>query len=962
VGESAQGAGRVALRSEDADLDEWVFAVSAGASSFDVSVWPGEGEWECECPREDAGCAHAVAALLALQSGPSDVPQAAVPAHLVYVLRRSESGRIRFATATRVGDDGPLEPWTGQAVPGLQLDQLTQRILRLAGGWPTDLVPPRHHSYLLAALRIADEVLLDDRRITASSVGLDVIALVERYGTGFRVRLTDPPEVVARFDGDPPLVLADDVLRPRAWGKLSMLQRHQLRDTLVFAEQELPRLTAEWLPALEKAIRVDRQEGVPEPRIGDLELRLELREEPGRVEILARVVYGDPPVAEMRGDVLVPLGGASILPPRDRRREWELVKQLDRELNLRPGRRLHLSGQGAALWLDEKLPNFTGTVVGRAIATSYRLREESLQPKIWWDEHDGLRVHFTDGEAVVAAERAVAAWRRGERLVPVAGDGGWIPLPLNWLERYGHRIQTLLDHQKDIAKTPHLAPIAAELLAGAGAPVPPDLRPLVEALREGGGVPETALPKGLTATLRDYQVEGYRRVRFFAEQGLGTVLADDMGLGKTVQALSVLLALKAGGPSLVVAPTSVLRNWRDEAAKFTGGLRAVVLHGPRRARSMAKLRDGQADLAITSYALLRRDLESLSEIDWNFVVLDEAQAIKNPDSQTARAARAIPSGHRLALTGTPIENKLAELWSLMEFLNPGFFGGRKRFEDRLAGPASSGDPHALRILRDRVRPFVLRRLKSEVASELPPRTEVVIRCALSEEQKEAYEAVRIAALRGLEQPPERGGGRRRLQVLEALTRLRQAACHAGLLPGGEPTAPSGKLDLLMDRLVLATEEGHRALVFSQWTSLLDLVEPRLKEARLDFVRLDGSTRRRGDVVDAFQAADGPPVMLLSLKAGGVGLNLTAADHVFHLDPWWNPAVEQQAVDRAHRIGQTRPVIAWKLVAEGTVEERVVELQQRKQAMADAVLSGAESGGAVTVQEMEALLADSGVTL
>jgi superfamily II DNA or RNA helicase len=957
MGESAQDAGRVALRSEEPGLDEWVFAVRAGGTIFDVSLWPLESEWECECVAEDGGCAHAVAALLALRAGPDELPQAETPPHLVFKLSTAAQGRIRFATAVRSGE-GELRDWDGSPIRGLQIDQLTSRILRLARGWPTDLVPPHHHSYLLTALRIAEEVHLDGRPITGSSVPLDVMAVVERYGTGFRVRLSDPPEVTESFDGDPPLVIADDVLRPRGWGKLSMLQRHQLRDTLVFDEWELPRLTSEWLPALAKAIRVEREAGVPEPRIGELELRLELRHEPGRVEILARIVYGDPPVAELRGDVLVPLGGARLLPPRDRRREWELVKQLDRELGLNPGRRLHLSGQGAALWLDAKLPGFTGTVIGRDIATSYRLRPTTLEPNIWWDEKEGLRIHFTDGEALVTADRAIGAWRRGERLVPVAGDGGWIELPLDWLERYGHRIEMLLDYSRDGKPPAHMAPLTAELLAAAGAPAPPDLRPLVEALREGGGIPDTPLPDGLEAELRDYQAEGYRRLRFFAEQGLGTVLADDMGLGKTVQALSVILALKDGGPSLVVAPTSVLRNWRDESARFTPGLRTVVLHGPHRAKEMAKIRDGEIDLAITSYALLRRDLEALQEVAWRFVILDEAQAIKNPSSQTARAARAMPSDMRMALTGTPIENKLAELWSLMEFLNPGFFGPRKRFEERLAGPASSGDPHALRVLRDRIRPFILRRLKSEVASELPPRTEIVLRCTLSDDQKEAYEAIRIAALEGLELPPEKGGGRRRLQVLEALTRLRQAACHSGLLPGGDPDSASGKLDVLMEMLEQSSEEGHRSLVFSQWTSLLDLVEPRLHRAGLAFVRLDGSTRKRGDVVDAFQAADGPPVMLLSLKAGGVGLNLTAADHVFHLDPWWNPAVEQQAVDRAHRIGQTRPVIAWKLVSEGTVEERVIEMQKRKKAMADAVLSGAEGGSRVTVQEMEALLADS----
>jgi SNF2 family DNA or RNA helicase len=327
--------------------------------------------------------------------------------------------------------------------------------------------------------------------------------------------------------------------------------------------------------------------------------------------------------------------------------------------------------------------------------------------------------------------------------------------------------------------------------------------------------------------------------------------------------------------------------------------------------------------------------------------------VKNPDSQVARAAYALDAGFRVALTGTPLENRLEELWSLAHFTNRGLLGGRREFDERYARPIASGDATATARLRERLRPFLLRRTKRAVVPELPPRTEALLRVALDDRERGVYDAVR-AATRADVLALLAGGGNV-LAALEALLRLRQAACHPALVPGQE-AASSSKLDLLVEALATAAAEGHKALVFSQWTSLLDLVEPHLRTAGLTFARLDGSTRDRGAVVAEFQSPSGPPVMLLSLKAGGTGLNLTAADHVFLCDPWWNPAAEDQAADRAHRIGQDRPVMIYRLVATDTVEERILALQERKRALAEAAVGGGAAGGAaLTRQDLLALL-------
>jgi SNF2 family DNA or RNA helicase len=399
-------------------------------------------------------------------------------------------------------------------------------------------------------------------------------------------------------------------------------------------------------------------------------------------------------------------------------------------------------------------------------------------------------------------------------------------------------------------------------------------------------------------------------------------------------------------PALVVAPTSVLLTWVEEMRRFRPGLRFNVYHGARR-----KL-DPDVDVTLTTYALLRLDADRLAAENWRTVVLDEAQNIKNPDSQVAAAAFRLRADWRVALTGTPVENRLEELWSQFHYVNRGLLGGRKDFRDRYAEPIARGDIDAAERLRARIRPFILRRLKSEVAKELPPRTDMVLRCELSPEERDVYETIRAATMREVVQRLQAGGNV--LAALEALLRMRQAACHSALIPGQDASG-SSKLRVLLAALGNVVAEGRKALVFSQWTSLLDLVEPHLRRAEVGFVRLDGSTRDRARVVNTFQDANGPPVLLVSLKAGGTGLNLTAADHIFLLDPWWNPAVEDQAADRAHRIGQDQPVMVYRLVATDTVEERILALQQRKRDLAAAALGGAEGAAPLSRNDLLDLL-------
>ncbi|HEX8680289.1 MAG TPA: SNF2-related protein [Chthoniobacterales bacterium] len=460
----------------------------------------------------------------------------------------------------------------------------------------------------------------------------------------------------------------------------------------------------------------------------------------------------------------------------------------------------------------------------------------------------------------------------------------------------------------------------------------------------------------LDERLRDYQRDGVSWLWRLAQNNLGGVLADEMGLGKTVQALAFLKAIRATEPALIVCPSSLVTNWRNEAARFAAELRVLVLEGPERHARFAQL--GEADLVLTSYALLQRDAEKYRAIQFSTVILDEAQHIKNPDTQNAQTAFALRARHRFVLTGTPIENSVRDLWSIMNFALPGYLGSRADFRERYEQPLARGPaPDVQRRLARRMRPFLLRRRKTEVAKELPEKLEQQVICDLTTPQRAAYDGLLREIQSGLTSSGANAGAQR-MKMLVGLLRLRQVCCDLRLLGSelAQRQNESAKLELLNELLEEAIDGGHRVLVFSQFVSMLTLIRERLDAQKIAFSYLDGSTKERQAVVDRFQSDASIPVFLMSLKAGGVGLNLSAADTVIHFDPWWNYAAEAQATDRAHRIGQTRVVTAYKLIARGTVEEKIVKLQARKRSASEATIGSEEplmSG--LTTEDLEELL-------
>jgi superfamily II DNA or RNA helicase len=468
-------------------------------------------------------------------------------------------------------------------------------------------------------------------------------------------------------------------------------------------------------------------------------------------------------------------------------------------------------------------------------------------------------------------------------------------------------------------------------------------------------------PVGLKATLRPYQEVGVEWLGTLVRLEAGGVLADDMGLGKTLQTIAHLVRERDSGradrPSLVVCPTSLIGNWQREIGKFAPGLEVVVVHGPRRESRFGAI--AKADVVLTTYPILVRDLETFQKQDYYLVILDEAQAIKNPRALASQAVRQLSARHRLCLSGTPVENNLEELWSLFDFLMPGFLGDAQRFRTHFRIPIErAGNQLRMDALRNAVSPFILRRMKEYVARDLPPKTEIVRPVELSDDQRELYESIRVAAHGDVRRAiREKGVTGSAIAILDALMKLRQACCDPRLVnvPSARRVTGSAKIECFFELMTTQLEQGRRVLVFSQFTRMLDLIAHGLGERKLPFVELTGKTQDRQKAVDRFEARE-VDVFLISLKAGGTGLNLTSADTVIHYDPWWNAASQAQATDRAYRIGQTRPVFVYNLIVAGSVEERMLRLQQRKSELASSLLGLANAPQALSERDVDDLFA------
>lgn len=570
-------------------------------------------------------------------------------------------------------------------------------------------------------------------------------------------------------------------------------------------------------------------------------------------------------------------------------------------------------------------------------------------------------MQFLSYEEVMAALS-----RTQERLVQLSGGRYFAREDL---EEYREKLDLLakmgleVDGGEQRVHAMQLAGDAAQRLLGADAAAP-DMAQLTQRARhmveQFKGIPAVKFDARLRSVLRPYQQAGAEFLVWACKNLGGALLADDMGLGKTLQTLAALTALRARTaknrrPALVVCPASVAHNWQREAARFAPWLKTVVIErGAERKALLANA--GDYDLVIKNYALARRDIEDLSAHEWLAVVVDEAQAIKNPQSEIARTVKSLRAQYRIALTGTPIENRLSDLWSIMDFCVPGYFGTLTHFE---ASARARGVLLTGQLLRNRLRPLLLRRMKAEVAPELPPRVEERLDCELTPAQRKTYLAELKRTRLLLEQLPgekaDKGPGR--IRILAALTRLRQICCDPALV--GFPEDGAGKVEVLLELLPPLFESGHKVLVFSQFVKMLDRLRPRLKEIGVPLFTLTGATTGRQELVEAFEAAPAPAVFLISLKAGGTGLNLTSASHVVLFDPWWNPAVEAQAIDRTHRIGQDKTVVAFRLVAAGTIEERILDLQARKQSLVRDVLESDAFNRTLTRDDIEFLLRGDG---
>ncbi len=938
-----------------------------------VTFWPEDEDWYCDCDDRNDVCAHVAASIIALKGGKlpqahsdATLPIADLPqtqhAHIQYLFKEQGASLV-FERWVIAGADRkellktPLVAWVGGIRSGriqFPLPTVTQDDFAIDGILSTpiqksrnrdldqdrsDGLDPETLARLLVGLSHCSNIFLDNQPVKISSQPLSFKAELIDEKNGFRLRTVDDDSIQRKFKNG--AVLQGNTLRAVKIPNFTMEERSILQgDGKFFGPDELGSLVTQILPGIQKKLAVEIKTQLL-PKIVKIPPRIKLdMNQIGfdhTLVVTARIEYRDPSAIQPKSEVFLP----------DPIAEEALQRKLQTELQLRIGQPSKFEGEAAVDFVARAQDSGSWALSGNA-TQAFKIRSP-ITAMIEGDEHQFQFYFKSDSKESqnmagrLDAQAVLRAWRENQRYVSLL-DGGWAPLPLNWLARYGEKIESLLVIKAAHKTLPkYLQPELAETFEDLGLTPPPSLSELRERLRAIEKIPEAQRPADLNASLRPYQKQGVNWLSYLRDSQLGAMLADDMGLGKTLQALCALR-----GKTLIIAPTSVLPSWESQIRKFRPSLSLCIYHGSAR-----KL-DRQHDVVLSTYALLRLDRKLLTQENWNTVILDETQIIKNPESQTAQAAHQLRADFRIALSGTPIENRLEDLWSQFHFLNPGLLGTYESFQELYSEPISRGQKQAAQELQRKIKPFILRRLKRDVAPELPPKTETILYCELSSEERDTYSALLAATRQDVLNQLEQGGSI--LAALELLLRLRQACCHTALVPGqAEAQLSSSKLELLLDTLETSIGLGHRSLVFSQWTSYLDLIEKQLIKRSITYNRLDGSTPNREKVVSEFQSPAGPSTMLISLKAGGMGLTLTAADHVFIMDPWWNPSVEEQAADRAHRIGQVNPVFVHRLIAQNTIEERILELQKSKTQLANQVLEGTLGANSLSRDDLLSLL-------
>jgi len=904
--------------------------------AFEVELYEKDEEWSCTCQDREDPCVHVVAAALIVKRKSAMEWQEIIKLNETGAQSGDTTGRSRNGVITyrfsRVRDELKFERVVvGQGREHTMVSSLLTHVTTVNSeviAVPTQFdyqveqslendrrgsLRPETMRRLLRALRRAPQVLLDAQPIQTSDEKVGLVLEITDDGAAVVLRGMRDPRITEVFANG--VALCGKTLHPASVPEFSQQEAEVMRRGGKFFPQEMHRLETVLLPALAAKVRViNKSKRIQLAEHIEPQLRIRVAEVDTRLVVEPVIVYGDEEeklVVDRRGDRQI--GTTRVA--RDETAERRLRDEGFRKTDISWGETKSFGLSEGLAWIAS-LASRHGDLFSAKDLLRFR---NSGAVSMSWENSDGawglalaqqgkrqflsLDAQDADIDFERFIGKAMDAFQRGETHISWL-DGTYVALPTAWLASNRVLLQSVLASRKENVRA------VVRMLQGDAQQE--DASDIPASSRIAKGWPHVRPADGFVGTLRAYQQDGLNWLSSLLADGVGGILADEMGLGKTVQILACMPK-----NTLIVAPSSILSNWRSEIAKFRPDMKVQLHHGQQR----GSLKD-DADVVVTSFGLLRQDENEFAKRQWRLCVVDEAQYVRNPDTKSYQSVMSVDAEVKLAVTGTPIENRMLDLWALMNLVNTGLFGSREAFQRLIGRGVEEGRESAIKEVRRLLRPFMIRRKKNLVATDLPERMESVVRIDLQDEERRVYDGLRQETQNML-----RSASVKAFNMLPALLRLRQSCCHLALLPN-MPAQKSTKTERAVEMIQEIKEDGGRVLVFSQWTSFLDLIERRLGEVGVSHLRIDGSTTQRGEIVARFQGGEAD-VMLLSLKAAGVGLNLTAADHVFLMDPWWNPAAEAQAADRAHRIGQTKNVIIHKFVAADTIEERVLVLQEHK---------------------------------